>query len=59
MPVDPNTLLTFCRALEETAKVGLQLYSREDLLATQEALELLKEDVERALVGIAQLTKLN
>ena len=44
------------RAVEETSKAGLQLYSREDLLATADALETLKKDVERALLRIGQLT---
>ena len=56
MDADPIELFKFCRAVEETAKAGLQLYSREDLLATGEALEALKEDVERALSRIGQLT---
>ena len=56
MPIDPNTLLMFCRAVEETTKAGLQLFSREDLLAARKALEVLKFEVERAKLQIAQLT---
>lgn len=56
LPVDPNTLLTFCRAVEETTNAGLQLYSREDLLAAKEALKALRTEVELAQVRLDQLT---
>ena len=56
MPVDPNTLLRFCRAVEETTEAGLQLYCREDLVAAKDALKVLKSDVEQALQRIGQLT---
>jgi hypothetical protein len=46
----------FCRAVEETTKAGLQLFSREDLLAARKALEALSLEVERAKLQIAQLT---
>ena len=57
MPVDPNRLLTFCRAVEETADAGLMLFDRQDLLATIENLEVLKHDVERAILRLASLTE--
>ena len=56
MSVDPNRLLTFCRAVEETADAGLMLFDRQDLLATIENLEALKQDVERAIFRLASLT---
>jgi hypothetical protein len=56
MSVDPNRLLIFCRAVEETADAGLMLFGRQDLLATIENLESLKRDVERALLRLTSLT---
>jgi hypothetical protein len=55
MLVDPSTLLTFCRAVEDTADAGLVLFTREDLLRAAEALEALKEEVDRALVRLSSL----
>ena len=57
MSVDPNRLLTFCRAVEGTADAGLMLFDRQDLLATIENLEALKQDVERAILRLASLTE--
>jgi len=57
MSVDPSRLLTFCRAVEETADAGLMLFDRQDLLATIENLEALKQDVERAILRLASLTE--
>ena len=56
MSVDPNTLLTFCRAVEDTADAGLMMFDRQDLLATIEELEVLKADVDRALLRLSSLT---
>jgi hypothetical protein len=56
MSVDPSRLLTFCRAVEETAEAGLLLFDRQDLLATIQELEALRADVERAIVQLASLT---
>jgi hypothetical protein len=56
MSVDPNRLLTFCRAVEEGADAGLMLFGRDELLATIEELEALKRDVDRALLQLSCVT---
>ena len=45
------------RAVEATADAGLVLFDRQDLLATIENLEALKQDVERAIFRLASLTE--
>ena len=55
MSIDPNTLLTFCRAVEETTDVGLLLFGRQDLLATIGELEALRAEVDRALLQLTSL----
>lgn len=55
MYVDPSALLAFCRAVEETANAGLELFDREDLLAAIEQLKALQAEVERTKLKLFNL----